>query len=134
MKKIVVADDSTTARMFVIRCLEIIGLSGAEFLPAANGKEALELMKKDGADLLVTDLNMPEMDGATLLKKVKASLKLNEIPVVVVTSGSNPAKNEELKKLGAHAVLEKPVSPAALLEVLDFLIHTEEKTNDGSAW
>ena len=40
MKKIVVADDSTTARMFVIRCLEIIGLSGAEFLPAANGKEA----------------------------------------------------------------------------------------------
>ncbi|MDP3478725.1 MAG: response regulator [Desulfoprunum sp.] len=134
MKKIVVADDSTTARMFVIRCLEIIGLNGAEFLPAANGREALELLKKNGADLLVTDLNMPEMDGATLLKKVKASPGLHEIPVVVVSSGSNPAKNEELKKLGALAVLEKPVSPAALLDVLGALIHPKEKSNDGSVW
>lgn len=134
MKKIVVADDSTTARMFVIRCLEIIGLNGSEFLPAANGREALELLKKDGVDLLVTDLNMPEMDGATLLKKVKASPRLHEIPVVVVSSGSNPAKNAELKKLGALAVLEKPVSPAALLDVLGPLIHPEEKSNDGSAW
>lgn len=134
MKKIVVADDSTTARMFVIRCLEIIGLGGSEFLPAANGKEALELLKNGEVDLLVTDLNMPEMNGATLLKKVKASPRLNEIPVVVVSSGSNPAKNEELKKLGAVAVLEKPVSPAALLEVLGSFINPEEKNNDGSAW
>lgn len=134
MKQIVVADDSTTARMFVIRCLEIIGFGGSTFLPAANGREALEVLKKNAVDLLVTDLNMPEMDGATLLKKVKSSPRLHEIPVVVVSSGSNPAKNAELKKLGALAVLEKPVSPAALLEVLGFLTQTEEKKDDGSAW
>lgn len=134
MKRIVVADDSTTARMFVIRCLEIVGLRGAEFLGAADGREALEILKTNGAELLVTDLNMPEMDGATLLKKVKASPRLHDIPVIVVSSGTNPAKNEELRKLGALAVLEKPISPAALLNVLAFLIHPEEKNNDGSAW
>lgn len=134
MKKIVVADDSSTARMFVVRCLQIIGFQEAEFLAAADGREAFELLKNHDADLIVTDLNMPEMDGATLLKKVKASPRLNDIPVVVVTSGFNPAKNEELKKLGALAVLEKPVSPAVLLDVLGFLVQPEETKNDGSAW
>ena len=134
MKKILVADDSSTARMFVIRCLQIVGCRDAEFLPAANGREAYDTLKKQEIDLIVTDLNMPEMDGATLLKKVKASPRFHDIPVIVITSGYNPAKSEELQKMGAMAVMEKPVSPPALMAVLGTFIQPEEKSNDGASW
>ena len=134
MKRILVADDSSTARMFVIRCLQIVGCRDAEFVQATNGREAYETLKEMAADLIVTDLNMPEMDGATLLKKVKANPRFNDIPVIVITSAHNPAKSEELQKMGAMAVLEKPVAPPALLAVISAFIQPEEKSNDGAAW
>lgn len=125
MNRIVLADDSKTALMFIRRCLEIIGMQDAVFVEAANGKEALAKLKEEPADLLVTDLNMPEMDGATLLKRVKANPRLNAIPVLVITSASNPAKAAELMELGAYAVLDKPINPGVLLNVLGPLMAGE---------
>ncbi len=122
MKRIVIADDSTTARMLIRRCLQIVGLSETTFVEAPDGKEALELVKEESTDLLVTDLNMPVMDGQALLSRMKANPKLNEIPVLVITSAGNPAKEAELVELGAIAVLTKPVSPADLMKVLEPLI------------
>jgi two-component system chemotaxis response regulator CheY len=118
MNRIVIADDSATARMFIRRCLEIIGLGEADLLEAENGREALSLVKEHPTDLLVTDLNMPVMDGATLLKWVKGSPRLTDLPVLVITSAGNPAKEAELCSLGAFRVLNKPVSPPALMEAL----------------
>lgn len=125
MKRIVIADDSETARMFIRRCLEIIGLRDAQFIEAANGREALQQVKEADTDLLVSDLNMPVMDGATLLKWVKSSPRLTELPVLIVTSAGNPAKEKELLQLGAFAVLNKPIAPAPLLQVLAPLIEQE---------
>lgn len=122
IKRIVIADDSATARMFIKRCLQIIGLGDAEMVEAEHGKEALTAAKAEPTDLLLTDLNMPIMDGETLLKWVKASPKLMDMPVVVITSAGNPAKEEELLKLGALKVINKPVSPPTLMEALsDFI-------------
>ncbi|HKK00929.1 MAG TPA: response regulator [Desulfuromonadales bacterium] len=118
MKRIVIADDSYTARMFIRRCLEIVGFQDAQFVEATNGKEALALIKEEPTDLLVTDLNMPVMDGETLLKWVKANPRLNELPVLVVTSAGNPAKEAELHKIGAFAILNKPINPPALSAAL----------------
>ena len=118
MKRIIIADDSDTARMFIRRCLEIVGLHDAEFIEASNGREALKFAKEEPPDLLVTDLNMPAMDGETLLKWVKTSPRLVDLPVLVVTSAGNPAKEAQLKELGAFAVLNKPISPAPLLKIL----------------
>lgn len=118
MKRIVVADDSQTARMFIRRCLEIIGLQDAEIVEAVNGKEALALVKEKPTDLLVTDLNMPVMDGETLVKWVKANPRLSELPILVITSAGNPAKEAELAGLGVFGVLSKPVSPQNLLGML----------------
>lgn len=122
MKRIVIADDSATARMFIRRCLEIIGLGEATLVEAENGREALSLLKEEDTDLLLTDLNMPVMDGATLLKWVKSSPRLHDIPVLVITSAGNPAKEQELTALGAFGVLNKPVSPAVLMDALHSLI------------
>ncbi len=122
MKRIIIADDSATARMFIKRCLQIIGLGDAEFVEAEDGKQALEIAKAQPADLLLTDLNMPVMDGQTLVKWVKASPKLCQMPVVVITSAGNPAKEAQLLELGAHRVINKPVSPPVMMDALaDFL-------------
>jgi len=108
--------------MFIKRCLQIIGLGDAEMVEAEQGKEALTAAKAAPTDLLLTDLNMPIMDGETLLKWVKASPKLMDMPVVIITSAGNPAKEQELLKLGALKVINKPISPPALMEALsDFI-------------
>lgn len=122
MKRIIIADDSATARMFIKRCLQIIGLGDAEIIEVEHGKEALEAAKASHVDLLLTDLNMPVMDGETLVKWVKASPKLCELPVIVITSAGNSAKEAQLLDLGAYKVLNKPVSPPIMMDALaDFL-------------
>ena len=126
MKRIVIADDSGTARLFIKRCLEIAGFEDAEFLEAANGREALELLKEKPADLVVTDLIMPEMNGVSLLKRIKSSPRLHETPVIVVTSAANPQKIEELKHMQALAVVSKPISPPEVAEAIQPLISEEE--------
>ena len=122
MKRIVIADDSGTARMFIRRCLEIVGCEGAEFVEAENGLEAIDRLKEAPTDLLVSDLYMPEMDGVEMLKRIKSSPRLHEIPVLVVTSAANPKKIEELEKIGAFAILSKPVSPADISKVIEPLL------------
>ena len=120
--RIAIVDDSGTARMFIRRCLEIAGFQGAEIIEAENGKDALEKIRSAPVDLLLTDLTMPVMDGTTLLKWIKANPKLSALPVLVISSAGNPAKEIELKGLGAMGVLDKPVSPAKLNMLLrDFL-------------
>ena len=108
--------------MVIRRCLEIIGLGDAGMVEVPNGREALARLKEEPTDLLVTDLNMPIMDGETLLKWVKGSPKLTHVPVVVITSAGNPAKEILLTELGAFAVLDKPISPATLLKKLEPLM------------
>ena len=120
-KTIIIADDSATARMIIRRCLEIAGLQDVRFLDARDGAEALELARGNQVDLIITDLNMPKMDGLTLLRHIKASPRLSTLPVLVITSASNKAKDAGLSDLGASAVLSKPISPEEIAEVLEDL-------------
>ena len=126
MMKIIIVDDSATARMIVRRCLEIAGLSDAEFIEAENGKEALALLKEHKVDFVISDLNMPVMDGEMLLKWMKASPKLNEIPLVILSSAINAAKDRALLDMGAFAVMSKPISPAKISEKMSKLIPNKE--------
>ncbi|MCP4753428.1 MAG: response regulator [Proteobacteria bacterium] len=121
MKRIMIVDDSATSRMFIKRCLEVVlaEQDETEFMEAGDGKEALAKLKVSSADLVIIDLNMPIMDGATLLRWLKGSPKLTLIPVIVITSVDNPANSEELIKLGAVQVLSKPVAPAKLMPVIN---------------
>jgi len=112
--------------MFIKQCLEIAGFTEAEFVEVSDGKAALEAVRSGGADLIVTDLTMPVMDGTEFMRRKAASPKLTDTPVVVITSANNPAKEKELMDLGALAVLNKPVTPAKLAEVLGSMF-TEER-------
>ena len=104
--------------MSIMRCLEIAGCTDCTMLEASNGREALALLREHGASVLITDLNMPVMDGEALLKLVKASPRLNSTRVLVISSLANPAKEKELMQLGAVGVVSKPVSPDKIFRAL----------------
>ncbi|MHC4885831.1 MAG: response regulator [Planctomycetota bacterium] len=125
--KVLIADDSSTARMFTHRCLEIAGLEDAVYTEVENGAEALECMKKDLPDLLVSDLTMPVMDGVELIRRVSASPKLCTVPIIVITSADNPAREAELQALGVGKLLPKPVNPAVVMEALQELGLVEDE-------
>ena len=120
---IVIADDSKTARFLIRQYLEMVGFYQAEFIEAENGRQALQLVKDNQADILFTDYKMPEMDGLDLLRRVKASPVLHDLPVIVITSFANQAKIDELSENGAFAVLQKPLALAKLHETLKPLLN-----------
>ena len=114
VQTILVVDDSGTARMIIKQCLTIIGLKDKKFIEASNGRDAMELLGQNAIDLVVTDLNMPVMDGEALLLEIKGSTDWKKIPVIVITSTSNDVREKTLREVGAEAVISKPVNPAVL--------------------
>ena len=127
LKNIVIADDSALARMFIRRCLEIAGLSDANFYEASDGSEALVKMKEVKADLLVTDLTMPNMNGIELMRRISSSPRLSGTPVLVVTSAGNEEQRKELLSLGATRILSKPISPPVLVEAINLIRNKGEE-------
>ena len=118
LNKILIVDDSKTSRMMVRRCLEIAGITDAEITEAEHGRDALEQLQAAPVDLVLTDLNMPEMDGETLIRHVKASPKLTGIPIIVISSAAHEGNVEKLKSHGAAAVINKPMSPTAISDAM----------------
>lgn len=118
LNSFLIADDSSTARMIIRQCIEIAGFHGKEFLEARDGKEAWQILQHHRVDMVFTDLNMPELDGRALLKLIKSMPELSSTCVIVITSTKNPAKEAELRDLGASSVLDKPVSPASIYQTL----------------
>ncbi len=113
---ILVVDDSSTARIFIKKNFEKAGFTNLNFIMAGDGNQALEKIASENIHLLITDLIMPELDGHELIKSVKGNPKYASTPIIVTTSSSNCAKNEELMEAGADIVLTKPVAPEALCE------------------
>ncbi|MCB0278127.1 MAG: response regulator [Calditrichaeota bacterium] len=125
--KILIVDDSAFARSFIKRSIMICGIEDAEFREAANGEEAQVLIQSEYIDIIFTDLNMPDMTGDELLKSIKTNPIHSDIPVVVVTSLNNPAREKDLLEHHATAVLDKPIS----LDKLDLILINDLKIKKG---
>ena len=119
MKRVLVVDDSRSARMIFVRCLKIVGFEEAEFFEAGDGQEALEVLRACGpVDLALIDLNMPTMDGFTLLRCLSQARGAGAFPVIVASSRINDVVRRRLREAGAHAVVAKPLSPISLKAAL----------------
>ncbi|HZL57371.1 MAG TPA: response regulator [Bryobacteraceae bacterium] len=81
---------------------------------AENGREAIGLALRIRPDLIITDLNMPEMNGEELVARVRQTTELKGTPVLVLSADRSPARREQLKRAGAVAYLTKPVTPEVL--------------------
>ena len=117
-KRILIVDDSATARMIIKRCLQIAGCHDAKYYEAEDGIQAISFLQENEVDLILSDLTMPKMDGKTLIKKLQLRQGMEEIPVVVISSMGNEVTESQLLKAGAKAIIKKPISPAKIVEVL----------------
>ncbi|HED09497.1 MAG TPA: response regulator [Caldithrix abyssi] len=126
MNRILIVDDSSMARTLIRRSLEVCGFDDLNVLEASNGVNAMEVLKNNPIDMVFTDLNMPEMDGEGLLKRIKSSPRLNHIPVVVISSKKSSATERKLIADHAVAVLAKPIVLPELNEVLEHSLSIEK--------
>lgn len=104
-KTILVAEDSNSIRKFITISLKILGY---KIITAEDGMEALEKIPNEKIDLLITDLNMPNIDGFTLIKNVRSQSDYKELPIIILSSLS---KEEDITKglaAGANSYLIKP--------------------------
>ena len=114
-KKILIVDDSASMRQMVNFTL---AEEGYEVREAENGQEALDSMKGDTPDLVITDINMPVMDGIELIKQIRAAGEFKFTPIIVLTTESEESKQNEGKQAGATAWLIKPFTPEKLTETV----------------
>lgn len=120
MKKIFIVDDSITMLTNIRLTLE---KNGYEVMQAFNGVEAIEKLKDVGKlDAIITDLNMPRMDGITLIRELRCLSQYRFTPIIMLTTESQAAKKEEGKRAGATGWIVKPFQPDQLLAVLDRVI------------
>lgn len=127
IKTILIADDSITARKIMRRCLEIVGFAEATFIDAADGVEAIDLAKSQNIDLLVSDVNMPNLGGVDLVRWMKGRPSTHDIPIVMVTSIANHSLETELLAMGVLAVVKKPLTPVHLYQVVAELQKTRSE-------
>lgn len=107
-KRVLVVDDSETVRMFIFFHL-IKLLPGAQLIEAVNGVDALEKLKQQDCDLVLTDMNMPEMDGAGFIRAVRNELK-KDMPIIVITTKGEQKDREQGLALGANGYITKPLN------------------------
>ena len=86
-----------------------------EVLEAANGKQAVEIAIRERPDLLIIDLNMPEMDGYEAIGRLRRDMTLATLPIMVLTSEEGPGIERRVLELGADDYIIKPFDPAVLL-------------------
>lgn len=116
---ILIVDDSSTSRMIIQRCFQIAGYDTAKYFFAENGLEAFTVLQGEvPIDLVVTDLNMPKMDGENFIKKLKTIRDIGDLPIYVITSTADDQTEKELRDMGILGIIKKPVSPAKILEII----------------
>ena len=115
---VLVVDDSAAIRKILQRVLRQTGMAIRAIHEAGDGQEALELLKTQSIDLVLTDINMPKMDGIQFLAALKASPKWRNIPVVMITTEGGETKVGEAVKLGAAGYVRKPFTADQIKEKL----------------
>ena len=125
-KVVLVVDDSATVRKFVAAALN---MKGFRVITASDGIEALERMPSEKFDLIITDLNMPDMDGYELIKSIRETPEYRDIPIIVLSSMTDLKNKDLAMESGALAFLEKPLSTEIIQrEVFKFLNKTSMGT------
>jgi len=119
---LLIVDDSTAIRKILLRVLNQTGLPLGQVHEAGDGKQALELMGLHEISLVLSDINMPNMDGIELLRALRASEQWRTVPVVMITTEGGQAKVQEAIELGAASYVRKPFSAELLRDKLAALL------------
>jgi len=113
---VLIADDSHTMRLLIRHALHSI--EGAEVIEAKDGADALAKLTEVKPDVIVTDLNMPVMDGFALIEQVRARPELAHIPVVVLTTAGAIPESQRVRPAALLTYVTKPIRPDTLVEAV----------------
>lgn len=115
---ILIVDDSLPMRSVIKRTLKAAGYGNADILEAANGQEAIDLLKNSWVDIIMTDYNMPVMNGLELIKTIKNDNVSKDIPIVVISTEGNESKIKEFMDCGAAGYITKPFTGEAIRDLI----------------
>lgn len=115
MRKVLVVDDAVTMRQMVSFTLK---RGGYEVIEAEHGQDALDKLQSATVDLVITDLNMPVMDGITLIQNLRKLASMKNKPILMLTTEGLASKKEAGKAAGATGWIVKPFDPEKLLQTL----------------
>jgi two-component system chemotaxis response regulator CheY len=119
---VLIVDDSAAIRKILQRMLTQAGFTLGKILEAGDGVEALERLAGQCVHLILSDINMPNMDGIQLLTQLKSRDETKEIPVVMVTTEGSVARVEQAVQIGARNYIRKPFTAEQIREKLKWLL------------
>jgi len=117
--QVLIVDDSAMARKHIQRVLKNMGLQN--FTEATDGAEGIRMINEHYFDLVVTDYNMPNMDGGELVDQIRSNSEQSGIPILMVTSESNENRLAAVQQSGVSAICDKPFEPATVKQLLEQL-------------
>lgn len=125
---VLIVDDSAAMRSIIQKTLQISGLEIGNVYQAKNGEEALVMLEENWVDLALVDINMPVMDGETLINRVRENPDLAELPIVVVSTESSEARIVQLRAKDVEFI-HKPFAPETLRETVFQVTGVEHGTS-----
>ena len=117
---VLVVDDSFTARKHIMRVLKNMGIE--DISQAENGREALEMIAGNYYDLIVTDYNMPEMDGKELIEHIRTESGQASIPILMVSSEADESRLAAVQQVGVSAICDKPFESDTVKKILEDIV------------
>ena len=115
---LLIVDDSRTMRTMIKRTIEMSDLEVGELFEAGNGLEALELLGREWVDVVLADINMPQMSGIELTERMQGSDELKGIPVIVISTESSETRLQELQQKGIKGYVHKPFTPEQIRDAV----------------
>jgi two-component system chemotaxis response regulator CheY len=112
--RVLIVDDSPAMRSFVRRVIDLSGFELSDCFEAANGLEALDVLRTEWVDAILTDINMPGMDGQEFLRRLSQDELLRSIPAIVISTDATSHRMESMASLGARGYVTKPFLPETL--------------------
>jgi len=114
--RVLIVDDSSVMRKIVERCLRQAGIDIREVVEASNGAEALSAVQQGAMDLILSDINMPAMDGLEFLQGLRGLENAKNTPVVMITTEGSESRVVEALSAGARGYIRKPFTPDQVKE------------------
>ena len=120
--RVLITDDSPAMRAFVRRVIELSGFELSHCFEAGDGEEALSVLRREWVDAILTDINMPGVDGEELLRRLAADEMLRSVPTIVISTDATENRISRLMSLGARGYVTKPFRPETLRSELERIL------------
>lgn len=119
---IMIVDDSPVMRVFLRKVVQLTGLPVGEYSEAGDGDAALRSLRERWVDLILTDINMPRMNGEEFVRHLESDEMLRDIPVIVVSTDATHERIDRMFKLGAKGYISKPFQPETLRDEVERIL------------